>query len=248
MRVYLLLAEDPYYTESFVENILLKSNCQIVGAGFPSGFINFKRILKTFFIYGIIKFIKVSFYVLYHDLKGGKVKNLLRRKNIPVKLIKNVNSNSFRQYLTELDIDLIVSNNCPQLLKKDLLDIPKKGSINLHLGKLPYYRGVYPIFHAIVNNESHFGVTVHFMNVKFDDGPIINQKIIPIEKRDSLFDLYPRAFKLGSTLILSAINQIKSGDISTVKNGENGKSYFSYPNFSDIIKYRLRNLRSFFTF
>ena len=116
MRVYLLLAEDPYYTESFVKDILLKSNCQIVGAGFPSGFINLKRILKTFFIYGIIKFIKVSLYVLYHDLKGGKVKNLLRINNIPVKSINNVNSESFRQYLTELKVDLIVSNNCPQRL------------------------------------------------------------------------------------------------------------------------------------
>jgi methionyl-tRNA formyltransferase len=184
---------------------------------------------------------------LYHDLKGGKVKNLLRLNNIPVKSINNVNSESFRQYLTELKVDLIVSNNCPQLLKEKLLNIPKKGAINLHLGKLPYYRGVYPIFHAIVNNEPHFGVTVHYMNVKFDDGPIINQETIPIRKKDSLFDLYPKAFKLGSSLIILAIIQIKSGNITTVQNGENGKSYFSYPDFYDIIKYRLRYLSSLFS-
>ena len=78
MKVYLLLAEDPYYTEDFVYSLIREPSINIVGAAFPKGFINLKRIIKTFFIYGLIKFLEVSMYVIYHDIRGGKVKNLLK--------------------------------------------------------------------------------------------------------------------------------------------------------------------------
>jgi len=91
---------------------------------------------------------------------------------------------------------------------------------------------------VILNNEPEFGVTVHFMNVKFDDGPIINQEIISIDKGDDLFSLYPKAFKVGADLLVRAINDIKDDLVSTRSNGPEGKSYFSYPSLIQIYKYR----------
>jgi hypothetical protein len=169
-----LLAEDPFYTKQLVEKIVEAFPGQIIGAGFPKGFINIKRIIMTFFIYGPVKFLKTVLIVKYHDLFGGKVKSFLRNNSIPTKIIENINDDNFISFLKEQKIDLIISNNCPQRLNQKILDCPSKGAINLHLGKLPAYRGIFPILHAILNNEPEFGVTVHFMNVKFDDGPIIS--------------------------------------------------------------------------
>lgn len=240
MNIYLLLAEDPFYTKELVEKIVNAFPGEIVGAGFPAGFIKLKRIIKTFFIYGPIKFLKVALIVFYNDIKGGKVKNYLLSNNIPVKTVKDINQDSFLDYLRTQNVDLIVSNNCPQRLKRDILSIPEKGAINLHLGKLPAYRGLFPIFHAIVNGEKEFGVTVHYMNVKFDDGPIINQKTIPIHTKDDLFSTYPKAFDIGGSLLVSAISNIWRNKISTTPNGPDGKSYFSHPTFNQILKYRKR--------
>ena len=118
--------------------------------------------------------------------------------------------------------------------------LPSHGCINLHLGKLPAYRGIFPVFHAIVNGEDHFGVSVHFMNMKFDDGSIINQKIIPISDSDDLFSLYPEAFETGANLLVSAVKDIQNGIVEAIPNGPKGKSYYSYPNAKQIYKYHLK--------
>lgn len=246
MKIFLFLTEDPYYTEDLVYNIISRPNSKVVGAVFPSGFINLNRVIKTIFIYGLIKFIRVSIYFLYSEIKGGKVKNLLKKYNIPCRVEHDINNRKFVKYLESLDIDLIISNNCPQLLKKDILDIPQQGSINLHLGKLPRYRGVFPIFYAIINGETHFGVTVHFMNAKFDDGPIINQVILPINTTDDLFDLYPLAFQEGSNLLLKAINMIEKHNLKTHQNKMDGNYYFTYPTFKQVLKYRTRSIKNKF--
>ena len=60
MKIYLLLAEEPFYTKSVIKKIIHEFPGEIVGVGFPIGFINMNRIVKSFFIYGPIKFVKVG--------------------------------------------------------------------------------------------------------------------------------------------------------------------------------------------
>ena len=239
MRIYLLLAEDPFYTLPLVKSIAEDKNNNIVGAGFPNGFINAKRIPSTFLMYGWIRFIKTVFTVLFWKMKnGGKVFNYIKSKGIDVRYVGDVNSREFVQYLRTLSVDLIISNNCPQKLNKKLLNIPDKGAINLHLGLLPEYRGVFPIFHALINDESKIGVTVHYMDENFDNGDILLQKHIIVEYKENMFDIYPKAFKLGAELLVKAIKNIEDDAVERKQNGPSGASYFSYPTFNQIMKYR----------
>ena len=240
MRIYLLIAEDPFYTKDLLKNIINSYPNQIVGAAFPKGFLNLKRVLKTFFIYGPFKFFKMGISVLYNSILGGKVKLYLKSKGIYVEEIKDVNDPKFLSYLRKLGIDLIISNNCPQLLKKQILGLPKNGCINLHLGKLPHYRGIFPIFHAIANGENNYGITVHYMNEKFDDGPIIAQEVISFEKNYDLLFHYNKAFKKGSILLINAIKDIENNMVIKLPNQKIRNSYFSYPTFRQIINYHLR--------
>ena len=100
-----------------------------------------------------------------------------------------------------------------------MLDLPRKGAINLHLGMLPSYRGVFPIFHALVNDEKEIGITVHYMDEQFDNGLIIIQKTISITEKDDLFIIYPRAFNVGAELLISSIDGISKGETSGTPNG-----------------------------
>ena len=64
---------------------------------------------------------------------------------------RKVNENSFVSKLRGYSSDLFVLAGYNQILKKDLINVPKLGAFNLHGGKLPEYRGVAPINWQIIN-------------------------------------------------------------------------------------------------
>lgn len=239
MRTYLLIAEDPFYTVPWLDRVA-DAPIQIVGAAFPKGFINTKRILPTLLIYGPIRFALTVVQVLWSGMRGGRVENWLKERSIPVKHIENVNSPEFIEFLKSEKIDLLISNNCPQRLKSGILSTAKLGAINQHLGKLPAYRGVFPIFHAIANGEKEFGISIHYMDEEFDNGPILVQKTFPIGEKDTIFSLYPPAFKIGAEAVVEAVHKIQENITETLPNGPQGKSYFSYPDWRSILRYHFR--------
>jgi methionyl-tRNA formyltransferase len=239
MKIFMLVAEDPFYILPFVKLFLKKYKNDIIGCGIPSGMISKRRIIATFLIYGPIKFLNIVCKILFYGINGGRVRGFLLSQGVLVKSNIDVNDPKFIDYLRARNVDLIVSNGCSQLLGDEILSVPSKGVINLHLGKLPAYRGVLPVFQAFVREEKSIGVTVHYMDLEFDSGSIISQIEIPIEIGDDLFSLYVKAFTAGAELLIDAVKNIYVDDIVTTPNGPDGKSYFSYPTFSQIRKYHV---------
>ena len=119
-----------------------------------------------------------------------------------------------------------------------MLDLPKNGCINFHAGLLPKYRGLFPIFYAITNDEKKFGVTVHYMDEKFDNGPIIFQEEVLIGEKENILDLYPKAFRYAGELLVKSIDSIESNSVVTIYNDSTQKNYNSYPDQKTIKKYK----------
>lgn len=67
------------------------------------------------------------------------------------------------------------------ILGEPVFEIPRLGSINLHTGKVPEYRGSAPAFWELYNGESEVGVTVHQVTTDLDAGAIIRQKVLPLD-------------------------------------------------------------------
>jgi methionyl-tRNA formyltransferase len=78
--------------------------------------------------------------------------------------------------------ELGVSYCYPRKIINPLLSTPKKGFVNYHPGILPTYKGPTELDDAIKNKETSWGVTVHFMDEKYDTGPIIKIKEIPLHE------------------------------------------------------------------
>jgi methionyl-tRNA formyltransferase len=133
-----------------------------------------------------------------------------------------------------------VSLNTPQKLKKPLLALPAHGCINVHFGMLPRYRGILPIFHALMNEEPSFGVTVHMMDEQLDNGDILAQRAVPIARGDDLETLYPKGFATASALLDEALEAIEKGTLVRRENVAAEKSYYSYPTPALIRKYRAK--------
>src|SRR5262249_31011202 len=102
-----------------------------------------------------------------------------------------------------------------------------------------------PIFHAIVNGESSFGVTVHLMDEKLDNGDIVAQRAVEIRDGDTLDTLYPQAFAAASDLLGEAIDACSRGAVVRRPNRQEERTYYSYPTREQIREYRRRiRLRS----
>jgi folate-dependent phosphoribosylglycinamide formyltransferase PurN len=77
----------------------------------------------------------------------------------------------------EADLGVVWGTN---ILKECVFRIPRLGSINIHQGLAPYYRGGPPVFWELYNGEREVGVTVHFVESKVDTGEIIVQETLPL--------------------------------------------------------------------
>ncbi|MGE0128425.1 MAG: formyltransferase family protein [Blastocatellales bacterium] len=77
----------------------------------------------------------------------------------------------------EADLGIVWGTN---ILKESVFKIPRLGSINIHQGLAPYYRGGPPVFWELYNGEREVGVTVHFVEPKVDTGEILVQETLPL--------------------------------------------------------------------
>lgn len=99
-----------------------------------------------------------------------KIKNFFDHKNIDYEIYTIYDNPPFKKF------DLGVSYCYPRKISKELLSVPKKGFVNYHPGPLPKYKGPNESQDAINNKETHWGVTVHYMNEEYDSGKIIKVK------------------------------------------------------------------------
>ncbi len=243
MRIYFLLVDEPFYTPACIEPLLERFGASIVGAAFPAGFFDWKRVKTTLALYGAIGTAVRTVRMAWASLRGGVVHRQFAARHVPVRDVADVNAPEFLDELRRLQVDLIVSLNTPQKLKPPLLALPTHGCINVHFGMLPRYRGILPIFYALMNGESSFGVTVHVMDEKLDNGDIVAQRAVPIAPGDDLETLYPKGFATASELLAEAIDACQRGAVVRRPNPEADKTYYSYPTKEMIRAYHVRHLR-----
>jgi methionyl-tRNA formyltransferase len=112
------------------------------------------------------------------------------------------------EYLRNLNLDFIFSIQYDQIINQPVIDTAKFGAINLHFAPLPRYRGVSPIGLALLNGESEFGVTMHYMDPGVDTGDIISQKIFPINSIKNARELYDLVVIYAGELFENSIEDI----------------------------------------
>ena len=95
-----------------------------------------------------------------------------------------------------------------QILPKAVLDVPARGSINVHASLLPRYRGAAPIAWALIRGETETGITTFRMDEGMDTGPILLQKATPIEPNETAGELAARLARLGAALLLKTLERL----------------------------------------
>lgn len=119
------------------------------------------------------------------------VRELARRHAIPY-LTSDINEPENVERLRELAPDFIFSFYYRNLIKPEVLEIPKAGALNLHGSWLPRYRGRVPVNWAVINGETETGATLHYMIEKPDAGDIVDQEKVAIEFTDTARDVFTK--------------------------------------------------------
>lgn len=118
--------------------------------------------------------------------------------------------------LVALHPDLIVVVAYGQILRQNVLDLPRLGCINIHSSLLPRWRGAAPIHHAVLAGDSVTGVTTMKMVRGLDAGDIYEQVETQISERETVGTLHDRLADLGGELVLSTIEGLARGTLQGI--------------------------------
>ena len=114
------------------------------------------------------------------DELRGRLETVANDNRIPFYVVDNYHDPETIDLIREVNADLAVIYGT-NIIKESVFKLPRLGSINLHQGLAPYYRGGPPIFWELYNGESEVGLTVHYVAAKVDSGDIILQQTVPLK-------------------------------------------------------------------
>ena len=101
--------------------------------------------------------------------------------------------------------DFLVVVSYGQILSEDILRWPTVAAVNVHASLLPKLRGASPIQHAILEGFAETGVTVQRMVKELDAGPILTQRSVTMEKRETYATLHEKLANLGAELLTATL-------------------------------------------
>ena len=140
---------------------------------------------------------------------ASPVKEFAVEKNIPVLQPEKIRE--IKDTLVQLNPDLFCVVAYGKILPKDILDIPKKGSINVHGSLLPKYRGAAPIQWSVLNGDKKTGITTMYMDEGMDTGDMVLQEEVEIGENETTGELWERLSKIGANLLVETLKKIENG-------------------------------------
>lgn len=176
---------------------------------------------------------KVVAVVTQPDRKKGRslklspppTKVLALSEGLPVYQPADASGRESIEYLKKLNADVFVVISFGQILKKEVLSVPKLYSINVHGSLLPKYRGAAPTNWAIINGDKSTGLTIIKMNERMDGGDIILKKETGIDKDDTNITLSEKMSSLGAEVLLGAMDIIESNKVSFQRQDDSLATY-----------------------
>lgn len=139
----------------------------------------------------------------------SKVKEFTEENGVKVPVFQpaKVSTDEFQKVLEGLNPDLFVVAAFGEIIKPNILGIPKLGSINVHPSLLPKYRGPSPIQAALLSGDVETAVCIIEVVEKMDAGPIYAKKIIEIDPQDNFTSLQEKCLQTTKNLLLQVIKQ-----------------------------------------
>lgn len=185
------------------------------------------RCLKSLLAKGIdVKLVVTHEDEANENIWFSSVKQVALDYGLPVITPENPNTPEVLATLKKIAPDFLFSFYYRQLLGADLINLPKRGAFNMHGSLLPKYRGRVPINWAIIHGESETGATLHVMNAKPDNGPLVDQQAVPILPDDTAQEVFDKVLLAAEICLLRALPSLVSGQAKLTPQDLTQGAYF----------------------
>ena len=158
-------------------------------------------------------------------LRPPPVKELALAHGLPVLQPERVNRPQALDALRALAPDAIVIAAYGQILKQPLLDIPKRGALNVHASLLPRHRGASPVAAAILAGDEETGVTIMEVMLALDAGPMLSRRALPVAPEDTTGTLSAKLAELGADLLIETLPRWERGEIEPEPQDDSRATY-----------------------
>ena len=166
------------------------------------------------------------------------LKRKLNRLSERIHYVPDIHGEAVLEAVRSLSPDLGLIYGAP-ILKPKLFQIPTCGTLGIHHGKVPDYRGKKTTFWAVYNREKTAGVTIQKVNAGLDTCDIVKQGEVPID-RQSLRAVWNGVHKLGLELYIQALLEIKRGNATFHPQTKGNGKLYRDPTAKDILRLWLR--------
>lgn len=154
-----------------------------------------------------------------HKLYQSDVKRYAVEHGLRLLQPEKLKSEEFLSALRSLEADLFIVIAF-RMLPREVWQMPRLGTFNLHASLLPKYRGAAPINRAVMNGDTETGVTTFFLKHEIDTGDMIMQRKIEILPEDNVGDVHDKLMHLGASMVVETVNAIIDGTLTTTPQPE----------------------------
>lgn len=139
------------------------------------------------------------------------VKRVALEEGIPVLQPEKPRGESFMAAVRDLEPDVSVVVAYGRILPSAVIDLPPRGTLNIHASLLPKLRGAAPIQAALLEGSRETGVTIMQMVPALDAGPMLHVLRSPIDDIETYGELHDRLSELGAMAIVQGLALIEAG-------------------------------------
>ena len=160
-----------------------------------------------------------------NTIQQSPIKQAALATNIPVIQPQKLREPGAVEQLQAWQPELIVVAAFGQILRQQVLDLPRYGCINVHASLLPRWRGAAPIQAAIRAGDTQTGITIMKMDAGLDTGPMLSQRGIPILPTDTGSTLHDKLAELGGPLLIETLEKYLRAEITPQPQDESAQTY-----------------------
>jgi methionyl-tRNA formyltransferase len=159
------------------------------------------------------------------EIIQSPVKQIAIEEEIPLYQPKNAKDSELYTALGELKADVSVVVAYGHILPQNIIDLPKRGTLNIHASLLPALRGAAPIQAAIRQGLTETGVTVMRVVQALDAGPMIMKAVAPILEDETYGELQVRLSELGALTLVEALTLLSLGKVKETAQDDERATY-----------------------
>jgi methionyl-tRNA formyltransferase len=148
-------------------------------------------------------------------VSSSPVKETLLKLDVSIPLLQpeKASTAEVAEVLKAYAPDLFIVVAFGEIIKQNLLSIPKYGSINIHTSLLPKYRGAAPIQRCLMNGERETGITLIDMVLEMDAGDILKMVKLPLSEEMTFGDVEEKLCSLACTSLKELLAEFKTGAV-----------------------------------